>query len=134
MKFRQYVRELSASLKEHFSLQDWRITLHWEREQPESKNPDGAMVAWVCADSNYLFAGIHITPFAETMWREKRYEELCEAIVHEHCHILVDPLYRFGQKHCAPAAEDHLDMMHEQQTQRIARVVMKSIPRKYLHP
>lgn len=121
-------------MQQHFSLQDWRIDLYWEREQPDAKDSNDTTVAWVCVDSTYLYTGIHIAPYAETLWREKRYDVLCEAIVHEFTHILVDPLYQFGLKLCAPAAEDHLEMMHEQQTQRIARIVMKSIPRKYLHP
>lgn len=126
LPYKTYVRHLVANLKQYFFLNDWKIIL----EYPEADEPGHEdSIACVYVDSQYLNVIMSIFPMAEDVF-EKDVTEFAEYIVHEMCHVLHDPVYKFAKDAATNHTQPLLLFRLEQQTQRTARVIFQNLPKK----
>lgn len=124
--YKKYVETLVKKISGELNLQDWRIGLYFDSED---EDPD--CTAFTSVDSRYLTSYIHFTPHAEEMWNEGRMTSLIECVTHEVVHILLNPLHEFAKQSASPQTEPHLTDIHEQTTQRLTRIVIEHLPKKF---
>jgi hypothetical protein len=122
------VEDLVAKTAGELNLSEWRIVVHLDDPDPDGL--DGC-AAWTYVDSRYLTSYIHFTPYAKEMWDEGRMVTLTECIVHEVCHILLNPLHEFAKQAASPQTESQLTDILEQTTQRLTRIVIEHLPPKF---
>lgn len=59
----------------------------------DAKRLDNEVAAMIYVNPTYLVATINIAKNVKELWRIKRYEAILDILIHEICHIVVDPLY-----------------------------------------
>jgi hypothetical protein len=122
------VENLVAKTAGELNLLDWRIGIEFDDPDPEDR--DGCS-AWTYVDSRYLTSYIHFTPYSKEMWDEGRLTSLSECVIHEVCHILLNPLHEFAKQAASPQTESQLTDILEQTTQRLTRIVIEHLPAKF---
>lgn len=126
LPYKTYVRHLVANLKSYLFLDDWQLTLEYaESAPPERKDA----LACVYSEPRYLNATIEVFPSLEEQYKEYPTEETVETLLHEMLHIVTETVHLFARSAVTPQTEEHLTTATEQQTQRLTRIIMKSLPK-----
>lgn len=126
--YKRWVEDLVANVARELNLHDWGIDVYLDDPDPDG---DENTVAWTCIDVRYLHCWIHFAPKAKGYWNEGRMDILSHTVVHEVVHILLKPIQRFGYDAVSDQTRPHLVDAVEQTTQRITRILMKSLPKKF---
>lgn len=127
MQYKAWVRKVITEVSGRLNLAEWRIDVVFSADYP---NGDDEVVAYIRVVEDYFKAKIHITPYAEELWKDEQQEILAECFVHELVHILVDPVYQFALKSTSDLTLPFLTTKNEQTTQKITRIVMELLPKK----
>jgi hypothetical protein len=124
--YEKWVESIITQLSGVLNLHEWRIGIEFDVEDEME-----GCVGFANIDSRYLTAYIHFTPFARELWKDNRMVVLQEAIVHEVCHLLLNPLHGFAKQAASPQTESQLTDILEQTTQRLTRIVIENLPKKF---
>lgn len=127
--YKNWVRRTVRNLLDYFFLSHWSIDLCWEKD---FSNVDGntGVVAHIDVSGNYYQAAIHMLPTAQDIYQDGDIDRLVLALVHEFCHILTEPLYEIAVHGVTSSCSNFLETVREQQTQHIAVIVMRNLPKK----
>lgn len=124
--YKRWVENLVAKTAGELNLQEWRIGINFDVED----EVDGC-TAFTSIDARYLTSYINFTPYAEELWNDGRMISLTECVVHEVCHILLNPIHEFAKQAASPQTESQLTDILEQTTQKLARIVIEHLPKKF---
>lgn len=128
--YKNWVRSRIASLKDYFFMQEWSVDIIWESVAPTKT--DGDSVASINTDHNYFQSTITIYPKFEELWIAGRIDKLVEVLVHEFSHVLTEPLYDMAWRSGTRGeAQTLAASIREQQTQRVALVILRGLPKKF---
>ena len=83
-KMLAFCREVITTIQKENGLSDYRIKLQYDDYGP---NDSHTVLADITVDDEYIRATVTIRPEFEEMYRDKRYNELIEALCHEVFHI-----------------------------------------------
>lgn len=84
-------------------------------------------------DSRYFDVNLYFSRKWERKFKEEDYEVLAQDMCHEFAHILSDPYYEFFWDQVDTKSHKSLQIINEQQTQRIASAIMVGVrPKEYL--
>lgn len=119
VQFKKYIRGHCRELKEHFQFQEWEMFISWEDNDFEKRD------AAIDVRPTYLEFTLRIYPQLMKPWKDKNAHEIMTALVHEFSHILTEPLYKVGVDSITNTSKDFLEDIREQQTTKIARIIMK---------
>lgn len=122
--FKKYVQNLLPALADLFGLQQYEFTVNFVNGDP----PQEGWIASVTTQTDYLRALIEIYPGLYATFKEGDKAAVCEALVHELCHVIAQPLAETAYNHVAPAQEDIVRWHFERQTQTFTRIIMNLLP------
>lgn len=128
-QYRKWVTDLVKQLGHHLNLLDWRVGLEFDGE---AENLSDGCVAFTRINARYLDSHIVFTPLARQLYEDGEMSILRDCVIHEVCHILLNPLHEFAKQAASPQTEPQLTDILEQATQRFARIVAASLPKKSL--
>jgi hypothetical protein len=126
-KFQDYVKRVLKEVKRHMYLQEWTYSIVWAKEDKQT-GPDMFVMAEIKTQVSYIRFDVTIYPALERKFNAGQYDDVAETLTHELCHVLTEPLYVMAYDLCAPALNDHLNVVREQQTQRTCNAVYGLLP------
>lgn len=121
--FKHYIQSLVDYFQQRFNLTEYNINLEFAE-----RDPDGATLARVGFNLNYLFMNIEVYPNLYQCYEQKDYREIVTAITHEFCHHFVEPLSNRLLQFTSPSQEKDLEDIVELCTQRITRAIVPTLP------
>ena len=119
-KFKQFIKETLRYYLAETHTTEYAYTIKYMKTDDDNK------LATIEIDGTYLDFYIYIYPFLKRTY-DKDPREAKEAICHEVCHLLTDPLsdlIRRLQKGSFITQEE-VDATHERQTQRICNSIFR---------
>lgn len=126
LPYKTYVKHLVANLKIHLFLDDWDLTIQFPASAPSERKD---ALACVYSDPRYLNATIDVYPALKEYYETEPTEETAQTLLHEMLHIVTETVHLFAKSAVTPQTEEHLTTASEQQTQRLTRIIMKSLPK-----
>jgi hypothetical protein len=121
-KFQDFVRRVLKEVGRHMYLQEWAYSIVWAKEDKQM-GKDIFTHAEISTNVSYLRFDITIYPVLERQFNSGKYDDVAETLTHELCHVLNEPLYQIAYDLCAPALNDQLNVIREQQTQRTCNAI-----------
>lgn len=125
--YKKWVERLVQATVDKTNLGEWRIDVTFDVE-----GEDENCVGFTGVDARYMISHIYFTPYARELFEEGKFGTLAECVVHEVCHILLNPLHTFAKQAASPQTESQLTDILEQATQRLARIVKAHLPKNIL--
>ncbi len=132
-EYRKFCRELTSYLQYKMFLNLYQIDLEYLKEPKEKgktfeEADDNCVAADIETSHRYYTAHVNIYPVTHKRWPDKR--KVAEVIIHELCHVITDPMYKFAVDVVTNSNAKHLEDMREQSTQHIANIVMCALERE----
>ena len=128
-KFQDYVRRVLKEVKRHMYLHEWTYSIIWAKEDKQM-GKDIFTHAEISTNVSYLRFDVTIYPALERKFNSGNYDDVAETLTHELCHVLTEPLYIMAYDLCAPALNDHLNVVREQQTRRTCNAIYGLLPKE----
>lgn len=134
-KFKDHVRRVCVALKTISFTGEYMMNLCWHDTPDEKDREDGEkgeVVASITPDFRYLEFTIHIQPQLLEYWKDLQSgdEKIGRALLHEFCHMLIDPVWHFGSRGMSKERWDQYTDIRERQTQRVAYALFDHLPKK----
>ena len=127
-----YINRILLLVKAKALLMEYEIVVKHKEELKDKRYPKGYS-AEVNIDTRYLQIDICISGKIYKQWKQKKYKEIVWLLVHEIAHVHTDPYYEFYGKFVPKKLADQLEHLNEQQTERLAKLIMLNIkPHEYL--
>jgi hypothetical protein len=101
----------------------YTMHIEWRGDEDKRVDDEHSVAAQIRIDDAYLTLEIVIYKCLSDKWHNGKYDEVLESLIHEFCHVLTEPLYRFALEHCPKETESHLLMVRERQTEIIKSVI-----------
>lgn len=121
---RVWTRKVVGNLVQHFNLQDWIIKIEWSEKQA-----DEGVTAAVISDPEYLNAKIVFYPHFESLYDDGARDTILECLVHEFVHIICSSVKEYLNTMTSEQTHNYLTKENERQTQRLTRIIIKSLPK-----
>lgn len=129
--FKNWCDRVLVMLRAEMYLKEWEWKLGFVKDDEEKNGSTTG--ASITIDVKYLNYSITIFPVVEKMYKEGKYMNCFEVLVHELSHIYTEPLYEFAIDAVSNMTKDHLERIREQQTQRICGCIKELVPtRKWM--
>lgn len=125
--FRPYVDWLVSQLKKVMLLNEWVIYLKFEDDSHVKSDEHGSVHAEMSVSMTYLNATMTVFPEAEMLFCDGRVQDAFSTVVHELCHIFTQPFWEELHDGSNAHTHEYLRVMWEQQTQRIANVIVQML-------
>jgi hypothetical protein len=132
-EFKMYIRLLCRFLLPVFLLVEYDYEIHWMRVD-EGADDGGGIAARISMDHVYLNFQLQIFPRLRGTFEEGTLHQVAAIVVHEFSHLLTQPMYCEALADAAPSQVSGLRDLNERQTQRVANVVMASLPKNWYKP
>jgi hypothetical protein len=127
-----HVNKLVTLFQAKMLLMDYELKIKQTELLTSPRYRDGSS-AEVETDTRYLEARITLSGKFLKKWRNKEWRELAQTVAHELSHIYTDPYYELFWDLIPKKNRKQLEHINEQQTERIARLVMLNVrPKDYL--
>ena len=133
-EFKTYIRLLCRFLLPVFLLVEYDYEIHWMPVDEETDDGGGDIAARISMDHVYLNFQLQIFPRLRAMFEEGTLHQIAAVVVHEFSHLLTQPMYCEALADVAPSQVNSLRDLNERQTQRVANVVMASLPKNWYKP
>ena len=133
-EYKDYVYKLVSYLRTEIFHGEYRFVIFYEKSDKDCDSEDRSIAAEITVDVEYLNFTLYLYPICERWWKEKKYGEIGQTIVHELCHILTQPLYNLALFDAAPSQKNPFKEINERQTQRIANIIDYLLPKDYANP
>ncbi|KKL83943.1 hypothetical protein LCGC14_1969720 [marine sediment metagenome] len=129
MKFKEYVIKILNGMQSYMCLLEYTL----EIEFPKVDN-NGAF-AEIKTDVVYFNVNIKIYPVTKKLYEQKKYFQVFSYLVHELCHILIEPMSQELSKYLVKGENnDLLEDVTERQTQRIAIAISRNVKEYVWNP
>lgn len=79
-------------------------------------------------NGDYQMATLIVFPMAKADWEKKNFQVLARRLVHELCHLFFDPMHQWINPHLSETTTPLFIRTLEQQVQKLALVMVKSLP------
>lgn len=124
------------NLSEHFNLAGWRVRLKFSATPKESEERESEGCCWaeISSDAIYMQATITTYPKMKQTWKDGDVNRVVEALVHEFCHVLLDPMHEHALPFLSDSTRPMFSKMLENTTQRINAVVLNGLPKSLIPP
>jgi hypothetical protein len=128
--YESWVSSFVERLSDYFNLAGWTIRIKYKSEPDAEQNT----YAEISVNSTYLFANLFIYPQGKKDFEAGETNQLIMALVHELCHIFVDPFHDWAGHHISETTAPAFVQILEQQTQKLTMVILKSLPPDIIPP
>ena len=125
LTYEGWVTSFVERLSDHMNLAGWTITVEFMRSNKEGQ---GDTYAEMDVKSVYMFAHMRVYPQGKRDFKSGNMILLVNAIVHEMVHIFLDPFLAQMQEHLSKTTTPFFMDILEQQTQKLAMVLVKTLP------
>ena len=130
-----WIKKQMKYLQGQIFLHTWRLNVCYYSKEPMEKGKNkekNEAIASITTDHKYMEATVHIHPMFGRFWNDKNrdYQLLMSALVHEFVHVHTDRMYKFAYEMVPNMLTDHLEEIRENETQCIAVAIMNLIPEK----
>lgn len=132
--YKVHMRKLSEAFRYTIFAGEYDLKTQYDTDPREEESSDSPCAAQISVDHKYLLATITFYPIVYEWYKEKKFEDIARVILHEICHILTEPLYRFPLKYLNDQAHDDLREIRERQTQRITNTLFQLIKKSDYMP
>lgn len=138
-RFRKFVDTAAQLVKTRLRMQEYEVTVWYHTKLKDKRYADGVS-ADVEVDTRYLEVEINISKKVyDDYYKQGDRRYIVGLLCHEMVHALTNPYYDYcwelmprGQDAKAKKVREGLQTINEQQTERIARIVMQNIrPNEY---
>ncbi len=132
-EFAEYIELLCDYLHSQFDLADHRGTIAYvacTKRDGDKETP----LAEVTTMPVYLNYRITIDPSMVEDWKDGDFETCGHALCHEHCHVLIEPLWRWARADAAPSQTWQIADCVETLTQRFSRIIFDALPKGWFTP
>jgi len=120
--FRKFVGQCASNARDLlFGAGEFRITFRWMDEPHPDDTPDNLCPMDCHVNSVYGFMDVRIYPEAYKNWKDDDKETVATNILHEMCHIVVNPLANVMLEDCKPSQEFMFRDIVETAVERIAK-------------
>ena len=126
--YESWVRRLVENLASHLNLSGWTIHLKFSDEDKQD------IYAEASTNSVYMSCLITLYRLGKTDFEGEETDRLIMALVHELCHILVDPFHQEIVPFLSPSTTLNFMNILEQQTQKLTMVILKTLPKNLIPP
>lgn len=133
-KFRTYVKKMCVDLRKVFFAGEYEMDVCWCDEEDDERENNKVVAASITQDEVYLNFTIHIKPQLYGYWKQNGHREIARCIVHEFCHLLVDPVWYFVSGDLSKENKAAGNDIRERQVQRICNVVWDGLPEHIWNP
>jgi hypothetical protein len=123
-KYSRYVQGVITWATEHLNLQEWQITFSLDQPIPDEETAE------VAVTPKYVRAHIKLGDVARGYFETPYSWSLAHAIAHEVCHILTERMYLLALVGCTAATQEQVHDLREADTERLANIIMKSMPKR----
>lgn len=133
--FKKYIQDMGFICRRTTFNGEYDIAyIFCDEEHEDESDSDTTTFMTININPVYLYATIRIYPICMDKFREKRYRVLGESLLHEHCHILLEPLIHEIRGLLSSNAVSALSDTAERQTQRICNSIDGGLPEDWYTP
>jgi len=131
ISYEKWCTAFIKNLGSYFNLAGWGFAIEFLDEHKEDSE---GCFASVCTNSAYMKASFRLYPLLKKDFDDGDIDHVSEVLTHEFSHILIDPLHEhmhpFLSEKSSPAFMRDLENV----TQRIAMVIVQSLPKNLIPP
>lgn len=131
--FKRHVHILASYLRRTVWAGEYDMSLVF-RDADDDEVDGGAVPAEINVNSVYLFFQIRVTKHMLEDWQEKNYGRVAKYILHEVCHILIDPVKQLAMRDAAPSQMKMFQEIVERQVCRVTNTIDLLLPKDYGTP
>lgn len=125
--YKKWIDRVLVMLRNKFFVKEYEWSVGYEKDR------DG-IGAQIKIDTKYLNYDVTIFKCVEEMYKKGKYQQCFNILVHEMCHIYTEPLYIIAIDAVTNSSKDFLELVREQQTQRIAGCISEICPKSLWYP
>jgi hypothetical protein len=129
-RYRKHVERLCEYVRGLLYCEEYTYLIEFDDENTDTEDT----AAEIDIDAVYLNYSLRFTDRCRRDFHSKKYRDLFETIVHEHCHLLTQPLYNWIVLVKNPNNAGAICGDWERQTQRVCNVIMALVPRSCYLP
>lgn len=126
-QFNKHCKDLCLYLRDKFHMGEYSLRVDRASELHPTNDRTAAMIL---TDPVYLQITVTLYDPLFLYFCEGREWSLCEILVHEFCHVITAPFMAIINRHVGEVESIYAEEVHERQTQRIAVLVMPTIPKE----
>lgn len=129
--YEKWVITFVENLSVHLNLHAWNIQVKISSKPKEYSEGCWAEVG---SDSVYMQATLTTYPRLRESWDEREVDRVTEVLVHELCHLLIDPLHEHAVPFLSDTTRPMFTNILENVVQRTAMVIVKNLPKSLIPP
>lgn len=126
--YKSWVDRMLKMLREKFFVKEYEYSFSFENDENSSCR------ASIQIDTKYLNYHINIYKSVEKSYSRGDYRGALSTLVHEMCHIYTEPLYLIAIDAVTNTSKEYLELIREQNTQRICGCIVELLPKKLWYP
>lgn len=123
ISFKKFIKNTAIEYRTIVFGGEYKMDILYMEEDKDNRLAD------IEIDGKYLNFKLNIYPLLEEMYKDKKYKEVAEVILHEMCHLLTEPLYELvcNMVEGKFVTSENLEDVRERQTQRITNTISNLI-------
>lgn len=125
--YRKWTVRILKMLREKFYVKEYYYSYSFEKDE-------GGTMASIDISTKYLNYHIKIHKNLEDSYKKGEYQGCFTTLVHEMCHLYTEPLYLIGIDAVTNTNKEFLELIREQNTQRICGCISELFPKKLWYP
>lgn len=128
-KLKAHTKRLCVWLRTRIFHGEYDMDIVYSTKSEPDKDLTKHAAAAMRINSAYLSCAIVVDmEHFSGLWMKKDYREIMRLLAHEFSHLLTEPLYCIAIDAVTNASREQLEYIREQQTQRIANIIMQDVP------
>lgn len=126
--FEKWIHDILPGLFTLYGLRSYSVSYGTVSESQHSQ--DRGVMLEISFQKEYHSIFLKIHPIAYSMWQNKEYDEILDALIHEVAHIIIGPISDLAMERYVSKREIHA--ANEEATESIAQVARKLL--RYTNP
>lgn len=133
--FKKYIQDMGYICRQNTFLGEYAIDyIFCDENEDENEDVENTVFMTINVNTVYLYATIRIYPICMDKFKNKQYKKIGDCLLHEFCHILLEPIIHEIRGMLSNNAVSALSDAVERQTQRICNSIGGGFPDDWCTP
>lgn len=133
-EFKEYIKALASMCRDVTGHREYQLQFKWSEIDSSTDSAHDSVKMEIRIDTVYLYCVITVYPQSFIAWEQNDHATLSEFIIHELCHLFIEPVAKLFMWDASSSQRDHYKDTIERQTERISKVIWYLLPKEWYLP